>query len=144
MERELDSPCRTHTYAGQELRGLLEGAAAGSWSFGIVEQSQCEGCCWLRRDGLRGCEGGDRGRKCLWRQARQPWKQGNTDESHIAGGAITIASLSPYTSIGSWTIERLAHQMPDSLNYRVGPHPACPFKCLMCWTTEKDPSQGAL
>ena len=23
----------------------LEGAAAGSWSLGIVEQSQCEGCC---------------------------------------------------------------------------------------------------
>ena len=25
---------------------------------------------------------------------------------------------------------RLAHQMPDTLNYRVGPHPGCPFKCL--------------
>ena len=25
--------------------GLPEGAAAGSWSLGIVEQSQCEGCC---------------------------------------------------------------------------------------------------
>ena len=25
--------------------GLLEGAAAGSWSLEIVEQSQCEGCC---------------------------------------------------------------------------------------------------
>ena len=25
--------------------GLLEGAVAGSWSLGIVEQSQCEGCC---------------------------------------------------------------------------------------------------
>ena len=25
--------------------GLLEGAAAGSWSLGIVEQSQGEGCC---------------------------------------------------------------------------------------------------
>ena len=25
--------------------GLLEGAAAGSWSLGIVKQSQWEGCC---------------------------------------------------------------------------------------------------
>ena len=25
--------------------GPLKGAAAGSWSLGIVEQSQCEGCC---------------------------------------------------------------------------------------------------
>ena len=24
---------------------------AGSWSLGIMEQSQGEGCCWLRRDG---------------------------------------------------------------------------------------------
>ena len=26
-----------------------------------MEQSQGEGCCWLQRDGLRGCEGGDHG-----------------------------------------------------------------------------------
>ena len=71
----------------------LEGAAAGSWSLGIVEQSQGEGCCCLWRDGPRTCEGGDRGGKWLWRKARKPWKQGNTAESHIGGGAITIASL---------------------------------------------------
>ena len=35
--------------------------------------------------------------KCLWRKVRQPWKQGDTAESHIAGGAITIAPLSPHT-----------------------------------------------
>ena len=34
----------------------LEGLAAGSWRLGIVEQSQGEGCFWLWRDGLRGCE----------------------------------------------------------------------------------------
>ena len=34
--------------------GTLEGAAAGSWSLEIVEQSQGEGCCWLQRDSLRG------------------------------------------------------------------------------------------
>ena len=31
--------------------GLQEGAASGSWSLGIMGQSQGEGCCWLRRDG---------------------------------------------------------------------------------------------
>jgi len=31
--------------------GLLEGVVAGSWSLGIVEQSQGEGSCWLWRDG---------------------------------------------------------------------------------------------
>ena len=41
--------------------GSLEGTAAGSWSLGIVGQSQGEGCCWLRRDGLRGCEGEETG-----------------------------------------------------------------------------------
>ena len=32
-----------HT-AGRNV-GFLEGAAAGNWSLGIVEQSQGEGCC---------------------------------------------------------------------------------------------------
>ena len=40
------------------------------------------------------------------------------------------------TLIGSWTIERLAHQMPDTLNYRAGPHPGCPFKLLVHQSTE--------
>ena len=33
--------------------------------------------------------------------------------------------------IRSLTVERLAHQTPDALSYRVGPHQGCPFKCLM-------------
>ena len=74
--------------------GPLEGAVAGSWSLGIVEQSQGEGCCCLWRDGLRACAGGGCGGKCLWRKARQPWKQDITTESRVEGGVITIASLS--------------------------------------------------
>ena len=102
--------------------GLLEGAVAGSWSLGIVKQSQCEGCYWLWRDRLRGCEGGDCGGKCLWRKARQPWKKGDTAGSRVGVGAITIAPISLHTpASGSWTIERLAHQTPDALIYRVGP-----------------------
>ena len=46
--------------------------------------------------------GGDCGRVCLWRKARQPWKQGNITESHVGGGAITVASLSPHASISSY------------------------------------------
>ena len=53
------------------------------------------------REGWRGCEGGDCSEKCQWRKARQPWKQGDTAESCVRGGAITIASLSPHASIGS-------------------------------------------
>ena len=122
--------------------GPLEGTEAGSWTLGIMEQSQGEGCCWLWRDGSRGCEGGDCGGKCLWRKAGQPWKQGDTAASHVEGGAITIASLPPHACTGSWTIERLAHQAPDALNCRVGPQPGCPFKCLTCQSIAEDPSQG--
>ena len=81
--------------------GSLEGSEVGSWSLWSVERSQSEGCCWLWRDRSRGGEGGDRGGKCQWRKARQPWKQGDTAESCVRGGAITIASLSPHASIGS-------------------------------------------
>ena len=81
--------------------GPLEGTEAGSWSLGIVEQSQGKGCCRLRRDESRGCEGGGCGGKCLWKKAGQSWKQGDTAELHVGGGGITIASLSPYASIGS-------------------------------------------
>ena len=34
-----------------------------------------------------------------WRKGRQPWKQSNTAESHVAGGAITIASLPRHDGI---------------------------------------------
>ena len=57
------------------------------------------------RDASRGCEGGDFGEKFLWRKAGQPWKQGDTAESRIEGGAITIASVSPHVSNSSRTIE---------------------------------------
>ena len=72
------------------------------------------------------------GGKCLWRKARQSWKQGDAAESRVGSGAISIASLSSQSSISSWTSERLAHQVPDSLNYRVGPRPGCPLKFLLC------------
>ena len=39
--------------------GPQEGGAAGSWTLGIVEQTQDEGCCCLWKAWPRGCEGGD-------------------------------------------------------------------------------------
>ena len=51
-------------------------------------------------NGSRGCEGGECGGKCLWRKAGQPWKQGDTAESRVVGGAIIIiVCLSPRASI---------------------------------------------
>jgi len=120
-------------------------AVARSWSLGIVEQSQGKDCCWLQKDGWRGCKGGDYGGKSLWRKAWQPWNQGDSAESRVGGGAITIASPPHHTqaSIGCWTIERLAHQMPEALNYRVGPQAGGPSMCLMHRTTKKDPKLGS-
>ena len=39
--------------------------------------------------------------KCLWKKGGQPWKQGDTAESHVGVGAIAIASVSPHASISS-------------------------------------------
>ena len=61
-------------------------------------------------------------------ESQAAMEQGNTAESCVGAGAITIASLSPHTSISNWTIEKLGHQMPDALNYRVVPHPRCSFQ----------------
>ena len=131
----------------------LEGSVAGNWSLGIVEQSQ-----GLLLTAERWIEG-------MW--GKRLWWERPVEESRAAmearrycwvrGGALTIASLSLYTSIGSWTIERLAHQTPDAQNYRVGhpgaplrdwcakhrvgPQPGGPYMCLTHRTTEKDPRQ---
>ena len=49
----------------------LDRAVARSWNLGIVVQSQGEGCCWLQRDGSRGCEGVNCGGRCLWRKTEK-------------------------------------------------------------------------
>ena len=36
--------------------------------------------------------------ECLLRNARQPWRQGTTAESHTGGGTIIVGSLSPHAS----------------------------------------------
>ena len=141
MEWESDSPWCSQAKPGQ---GWGSPGRCSGWE---VEFGECRAISgrevlWLWRDGLRGCEG-DCDRKCLWRKAGQPWKQGDTAESCIGGGSITIASFSPQASISNWTIERLTHKMPDTLNYIVGLHTGCPFKCLMHWSKRRTPIRGA-
>ena len=53
-------------------------------------------------------------------KARQPGKQGDTAESGVGTGAISIASLHTPTWAAE-QIDRLAHQTPDAVNYREGP-----------------------
>ena len=125
-------------YIWDRNAGPLEGAVAGSWNLRIVKQSQCEGYCWMRRDRLRGCEGGDCWGECLWRKARQPWKQDDTAESCVGGGTTTIATLSPHASIRSWMIKSVA-QTPEALTYSIGPHPGCSVKWLICKLQSRTP-----
>ena len=153
MEWKSGSPCLSHKSPHRE-EGPLEGTTAGSQSLGIVEQSQGEGCCWLQRGRSRVCEEGDHGGKHLWSKARQPQKQGDTAESCVGGGPITITSLSRHTSISSWTNAWGA-------DLRGGPHPGAPLwawgadlrrrtppRCLSVrlrrWSEEEDPSQVPL
>ena len=76
-------------------------------------------------------------------ESQEPWNQGNTAESHLRGGAVTTASLPPHSSISSLTVERLAHQMPEALNYRVGPHPSAPLSALCTDLQSRTPGRGA-
>ena len=141
MEWESDSPGCSHTYPGQGYR------FPGRHSRWELEFRDCGA---IPRQGLlliveRPTEG-------MW-ERRLQWEM-PVEESQAAmearwyrwvmsrGGSITIASLSSPASISSWTIERLAHQMPDALNCRVGPHPGCSVTWLMRWTTKQDPSRG--
>ena len=130
----------------------LEGTAAGSWSLGIVEQSQGKDCCWLQRDGWRGCEGGDRGGKCLWGKARKPWKQGDTAEyrrgwSHHHSLSLPTQHLQlknreagpsnawhPELQIGP----HLGAPLTDAPICRVGPQQGSPLSAWMGGATQTD------
>ena len=55
----------------------------------------------MLRDRLRGCEGGDCGWEIPVEESLAAWKQGNTAESHVGDGAITLAPLSPHASMAA-------------------------------------------
>ena len=143
MEWESDSPYLSHTYPeqghrsprrcrGWELERRDCGAILG-WELLLTAERWTKGT-WGRR---------------LWRawpveESQAAMEARDTAESCVRAGAITIASLSPHTSIGSWTIERLAHQAPDAPIYRVGPQPGDPSMFLMCGKQRRIPGKGAL
>ena len=76
----------------------------------------------------KGQEEGDSSGECLWRKARQPWRQGVTTESCAECRAITVASLSPRIGAGSWPIEKDSRE--------CGPLSAC------CAKQQRRVSQG--
>ena len=67
------------------------------------------------------------GGECWCRKAGEPWKQGDTAESHVGVGAITTASL-PTCQHWQLNNREAGPSNADSLNYRTGPHPGCSFK----------------
>ena len=137
MEWESGSPCCSHTYPRQgrsfpgRHRGLeLElrdcGAIPGRGLL-LTAERQIKGV-WGRRQ---------------WWEARQPWKQGNAAESHVEGGAITVASLSPHAS-SSWTRQRPAHQIPEALNCGAGRPQGAPSSAWRTYLRSRAPTRGPL
>ena len=87
---------------------------------------------------------GRSGGKCWWRKARQPWKQDDTAESCIAGGAITVASLPPHASVSSWIIEGLAHQVHDTQLQNRPPARGGPLSAWHSNPQSRTPARGPL
>ena len=129
--RESDSPCSSHTYPRQ---GPQEGAAAGSWRLGAWSDPRVSAAVDCR-DRPRGGEGG-----AWWETPVQESRAGGSKAillSHTAEVEPSPQPLSPpQASTSSWTLERLARQTPEAPNYRAGPHPGCPVKCLTRGSTE--------
>ena len=94
-----------------------------------------------------GTDGGDLREETVvgnaWEGKLAPRKQGNNCWVSCRGGAITIASVFPQDSISSWTAERLAHQRPDALSYRVDPTQGGLSMCLTRQTPERDLREGS-
>ena len=119
MEWESDSLCHSHTYPrwhsgwGLEFRDC--GAIPG-WGLLLTVERWIEGM-WGRR---------------LWWEMPVEESQAAMEARRYCwvmprGWSHHQASLFPHASIDSWTRERLAHQTPDALIYRVGPHPGGPL-----------------
>ena len=133
MEWESDSSCHSHTYPAE---GCRSPGRHSSWE---LEFRDCGAI--LGRGLLLTAE---RWIEQMW--GRRLWWEMPVEESHCwvmhrGWSHPHSLSLPTHSSIHSWAVERLAHQMPDALNYRVGPHPGSSFKRLMSQTTEKDPKQ---
>ena len=125
MEWESDSPCR-HTYHGQEHWSHGRGS---SWELGLRNYEAIPG--WgLLLTAERRIEGMS-GRRSWWKMLMEENQAAMEARRHcwvmLGSSAITIASLPPHASSGSWAIERPVHQMPETLNYRAGPSQGASF-----------------
>ena len=146
MGWESDSPCCSHTFPGQER---WSPGRCSSWELEFRDCGAIPGWGLLltveRR--MRGCEEGDRGGKCRWRKARQPQKQGNTAESPVGGGVITIAFLSPQASIGQLNSREAGPSNAWRANLQSRTPAGGGRGGASMWptrqTTEKEPRQGS-
>ena len=98
-ENHIENPCHSHMYSREGFKSPRK-CSSCELEHRVWSTIPGKVCCWLRRNSLRGPEGGDYSEKCLWRKARQTWRQGDSAESHTVGGAICIGSLSTYVSSG--------------------------------------------
>ena len=140
--------------------GPLEAAAAGSWSLGIVGQSQgnpmaAVDCGEMDPGDVREetVVGNARGGKPGSHEAR--WYCGVTQRGWSPHHSLSLPTCQlpqlnkrqagpsnawcPY--LQSRTPPRVPLQVPDTLSYRVGPQPGWPLYVLEHQTTEKDPRQ---
>ena len=137
MEWESDSPCCSHTYPGQgvkspgrhsswELEFRNCGAIPG-WGMLMTAERRMEGM-WGRRLWWE-MHGGNPGSHGTWQCC---WVM------HSGWSHQHSLSL-PTLSIGSWTRERLAHQMPETLIQGVGSQPEWLICMPDAWENREGP-----
>jgi len=142
MEWESYSPCCSHIYPGQGLRSFRRCSGY---------KLEFRGCGTIPEQEL--LLTAERWIKGMW--GRRLWWEMPVEESQAAMEArqncwVMHRGWSHHHSLSLPTCQHrqlnnsLAHQTPDALNYRVGPHPGWPFKWLMHQSTEKDPRQRSL
>ena len=107
---ESDSPCQSHTYPGQGPRspGRCNGWQLDFRDCGTISG---RGLMLTAERWLVGMWGGDRGGKSPWRKARQPWKQGDTAESHVEGWSQQ-PSLSP--TCQHWQLNKIEASLSNT------------------------------
>ena len=139
MEWESDSHWGSHTYPRQvrSFPGRLS-----SWELGFRDCGAIPGQ-GLLLTAERQIEG-------IW--GRILWWEMSVKESQAAMEArrycwVTHRGWSHHHSLSFPTcqnqqLNNREADPPDALNYRVGPHPGCFFKCLTRQPTEEDPTQG--
>ena len=152
MEWESDSPCCSHTYAGQEYRSPgrgssweLEfrdcGAVPVQWLLWTVERWIEE--MWGRRlwweTPVEESQAAMEARWYCW-VTRRSWSHHHSLSLHKPASAAEQWRDRPIkdltTELQSRAPHRVPFPVPDVQIYRVGPHLGCPFQCLMRRSTE--------